>query len=140
MSEFENVEAYLPDVVKEMVQIIGFPATEKLIKSLGGVYFRFSDGLKYFPKLVEVVGMDAAKALRQHFHRSDMYIPRCEVALKVLRNQHFKREFDRLCDEKGLSGRMAMLELCPQFQLSDRQGWEIIRCSRRPTIAQPILF
>ena len=61
-----------------------------------------------------------------------VYIPRCETALRVLRNYRFKADFDYLTQHLNISGRMAMLELCPKYQLSDRSGWEIVAQVRNP--------
>ena len=126
MSEFESVAAYLPPIVLEIVEIIGFEQTEKLIRKLGGASVRFSCGQYYYPKIVEAVGVENAKLLRHYFGgKQDPYIPRCSEALRMLRNQRFKAEFDKLKSE-NMSGRMIMVELCPKYGFSERHAWDII--------------
>lgn len=138
MSDFKQVEAYLPEVVKEMVAIIGFPATERVIKQFGGVSFSFSLGQHYFPRLVEVIGVELAHQLRTHFKSEWLYIPRCETALRVLRNRRFQVEFHALKQQKQISANLAMLELCPKYGISERHGWAIL--AQAPINAQPSLF
>lgn len=138
-NNLESVAEFLPEIVLEMVDIVGFADTEKLIRAFGGISFRFNDGAYYFPLLVNAVGRDSAEKLRHYFHFEVVYIPRCEVALKVLRNQRFKAEFDYLTQGQHLSKRKAMIELCPKYQISDRQGWTIIDNFHSPAI-QPHLF
>lgn len=138
MGEFEQVEAYLPEVVKEMISIIGFPATEQVIKAFGGIDFCFSLGKQYFPKLVAVIGHEQAVALRAYFNREWLYIPRCDAALRVLRNQRFRVEFGEIKAQKQISSNLVMLELCPKYGISERQGWFILSSCSAQT--QPSLF
>ncbi|MCK3654896.1 hypothetical protein A4G19_03670 [Pasteurellaceae bacterium Macca] len=140
MCELEQVEAYLPDVVQEMVSVIGLPATEKVIQHFGGVDFRFSLGKWYFPKMVEVIGKESADSLRRYFKREKIYIPRCDRALRALRNARFKAEFEALKREQALSGNMAMIALCPKYGISERYGWEIVRERLPCATAQQGLF
>ncbi|OOH92186.1 mor transcription activator family protein [Pasteurellaceae bacterium 15-036681] len=140
MCELESVADYLPPIVLEIVDIIGFRETEKLIRKLGGAPIRFSCGAFYFPKVADAVGVDNAKELRYYFGgKESVYIPRCETALRMLRNQRFKSEFDSL-REKGMSGRMIMVELCPKFGISDRQGWDVIHSFNQQKVTQDSLF
>lgn len=140
MTDFESVADYLPPIVLDIVEIIGFEQTEQLIRKFGGASVRFSCGRFYYPKIVEAVGAENAKLLRHYFGgKQDPYIPRCAEALRMLRNQRFKAEFDQLKAEK-MSGRMIMLELCPKFAISERHGWDIIHSFERQTAQQSTLF
>ncbi|MEE6042751.1 Mor transcription activator family protein [Avibacterium paragallinarum] len=142
MSHFEDVADCLPPVVLEMVDLVGFDVTEKIIRHFGGVCFLFSDGAMYFPKLKSLVGLEHATALRQYFKSEEVYIPRCEVALRTLRNIRLVNDFLIKTQVEGKSGRAAMLELCPKYALSDRQAWEIVRNAQRhsPLATQSSLF
>ncbi|WP_241768582.1 Mor transcription activator family protein [Mannheimia haemolytica] len=93
MSEFESVEHYLPETVKEIVGVIGLPATEKLIKAFGGFSFQFSNGKVYFNKLKEVLGQDDAVKLQAYMGACEVYLPRCETALRMLRNQQIYADY-----------------------------------------------
>ncbi|PJG83784.1 mor transcription activator family protein [Caviibacterium pharyngocola] len=137
--QLEDVTELLPDIVQDMIRLIGFADTEKMIKTFGGVTFRFTDGVVYFPKLVELIGRDKAIKLREFFRCEHAYIPRCEVALRMLRNYNFKSDYDRLTQIERKSGRQAMLELCPKYQISDRLGWSLIK-DMQPSATQSALF
>ena len=130
--KLEDVAELLPESVQQMIDIVGFPAVEKIITHFGGATFKFTDGTYYFPKLKELIGMESAVKLREVFRGDGLYIPRCQAALRVLRNYRFKAEYDYLTQTKHTSGRMAMLELCPKYQISDRSGWEIVARVRSP--------
>lgn len=140
MTDLESVADYLPPIVLDIVEIIGFESTEQLIRKLGGASVRFSCGQFYYPKIVEAVGAENANLLRHYFGgKQDPYIPRCAEALRMLRNQRFKAEFDAL-KQQNISGRMAMVELCPKFAISERHGWDIIHSFERQERVQSSLF
>ncbi|THA10481.1 Mor transcription activator family protein [Rodentibacter pneumotropicus] len=126
-SQFERVADCLPEVVLEMVELVGFADMEKIVHQFGGTNFLFSDGRVYFPKLKALIGLESAVKLRRYFKSERVYIPRCEVALRLLRNERLKADFDFLTQMEKKSGRMAMLELCKKYQLSDRHAWDIVR-------------
>lgn len=141
LGEFENVAEFLPESVREMVDIIGVSAVEKLVRKFGGGSFKLSDRSLYFDKLVEAIGKESAEKLLHYFGCDEIYIPRCEKALKILRNQRFYAAWCELKEERKLSGRMAMVELCPQFEITWRTGWEIVqKCERGQFGGQTTLF
>ncbi|MFS7554038.1 Mor transcription activator family protein, partial [Pasteurella multocida] len=82
-------------------------------------------------KLKELIGKESAIKLRTHFQSEEIYIPRCDVALRVLRNQRLKADFDYLTQREGKSGRMSMLEICHKYKISDRQAWDIVYSLQR---------
>ena len=132
VAKLEDVAELLPETVQQMVDLVGFPTVEKIITNFGGATFRFTDGVHYFPKLKALIGLESAVKLREVFRGEWLYIPRCQTALRVLRNYRFKADYDYLTQHLNKSGRMAMLELCPKYQLSDRSGWEILAQVRHP--------
>ncbi|MEB3462722.1 Mor transcription activator family protein [Pasteurella multocida] len=139
--DLKNVAKHLPDVVHEMINIAGFHNTEKIIKRFGGARFRFTDGAHYFPRLSGLIGEQDAIKLRQHFSSEEVYIPRCDVALRVLRNQNLKADFDYLTLKEEKSDKIALLDICYKYQLSERQVREIIASFRREnTSRQESLF
>lgn len=125
--DLEQIADVLPDVVHQMIDVIGFSDTQKVIENFGGAEFKFTDGKHYFPRLKAVLGLESAVKLRQYFNIEQVYIPRCDAALRLARNYQFKAEFDMLTKAQGMSARLAMLELCPKFKISDRRAWEILQ-------------
>lgn len=140
MCEFEEVEVYLPETVKEIVGVIGLSAAVALVKSFGGTGFYLTrNGLDY-ERVVSAIGEELAKKLTEYYQAAYFYLPKCEVALRVLRNRAFNTDFLALT-KSGKSGRAAMIELCRKYKLSDRHGWEIVYSFRRaPTHKQAMLF
>ncbi len=131
----EDVESFLPDIVKDILALIGFPATVKLLDVIGGTTFpvgkgRQASGEARMELLVSTVGQDNADKLAQHFGGDILYIPRCERALKELRNRHFVADVDRLRDG-GKSLLWIMTELCPKYGISDRLAYYILERARQ---------
>ncbi|AAP95450.1 mor transcription activator family protein [[Haemophilus] ducreyi] len=129
--QFENVQDYLPECVQTIVDVIGLPATEKLVRAFGGFSFQFSRSKTYFDRLRDILGQEDAVKLQQFMDRSEVYIPRCEVALRMLRNQKLYADFCYLTQHERLSGRLAILQLCQKYQVSDRTAWDVVRAFQR---------
>ena len=49
MPTLEDTKQYLPPIVCDIADIIGFPATENLIKAIGGTSFSFGQGIRDTP-------------------------------------------------------------------------------------------
>ncbi|HHT7695718.1 Mor transcription activator family protein [Pasteurella multocida] len=103
-----------------------FLLLKRLLKDFVELHLSLSSPPFYFDLLKDLIGEDNAEKRRQYFLGCEVYIPRCEVALRVLRNRRFKADFDYLTQEEKKSARKAIFELCPKYQISDRQSWEIV--------------
>ncbi|EGT81166.1 mor transcription activator family protein [Haemophilus quentini] len=126
-----DVKKYLPEIVQDIAEIIGLENLENFLKQFGGVVFNFTKGKGYFPILEQTLGTELANKLQAFFSgEKNVYIPRCNVALRVLRNARIKADFDYYTQEQGLSARKTMLQLAPKYQLSDRALWQIIKDTR----------
>ncbi|GKW40715.1 hypothetical protein PEC301879_05740 [Pectobacterium carotovorum subsp. carotovorum] len=143
--ELERVAGLLPEVVLQIAELIGFPATARLLEKFGGTTFPIGKGLRALGAhraelLRETVGVDNAALLVKKFGGEVLYLPRCDRALRELRNQRFLSEFAAL-RESGTSGNMAMMQLCPVYGFSDRFAWELVRESKNAvTHSQQSLF
>ncbi|MFJ5319225.1 Mor transcription activator family protein [Pectobacterium versatile] len=143
--ELERVAGLLPEVVLQIADLIGFPATARLLEKFGGTTFPIGKGLRALGAhraelLRETVGVDNAARLVKKFGGEVLYLPRCDRALRELRNQRFLSEFAAL-RESGTSGNMAMMQLCPVYGFSDRFAWELVRESKNAvTHSQQSLF
>ncbi|WP_449543628.1 Mor transcription activator family protein [Enterobacter ludwigii] len=130
-----EVESLLPPVVRDILALIGFPATIKLLEVLGGTTFTIGKGLKEsgcsrMELLASTIGQDNATRMSQHFGGDVLYIPRCERAIKELRNRKLVADVAKLRSE-GKSMPWIMTELCPQYGISDRLAYLIIERTRR---------
>ncbi len=131
----EDVENLLPDVVRDILMLIGFPATARLLEVLGGTTFpvgkgKQTSGEARMALLIATVGRENADALAVHFGGDILYVPRCERALKELRNRHFVADVERLRNE-GKSLLWIMTELCPRYGISDRLAYYILERARQ---------
>lgn len=141
----EDLKDLLPKNILEIADIIGYPATLKLVDRLGGVTFPFSKGVSKLGKarvdiLVNTLGKDDANKLMAHFGGEDFYVPRCASALLECRNRKFIAEFDEL-KTSGDSALMALTRLCPQYGITDRFAWTLLsKYNRTQNAKQDSLF
>ena len=128
--ELEQVKSLLPETVIRISELIGFPATGELLKVLGGTTFPIGKGLRSLGAsraklLAETIGEDNARILVKNFGGEVLYLPRCDRALRELRNREFIQEFETKRDS-GISSLRVMTELCPKYGFSDRFAWELL--------------
>ncbi len=145
MMDIEQVKALLPESVQQMAELIGYPATARLLDKLGGTTFPIGKGLRALGAaraalLRETIGEENAQLLVKHFGGEVLYLPRCDRALRELRNRAFLAEFAQLRDS-GISSLMVMTQLCPKYGFSDRFAWGLLSSSKSVMlIAQQDLF
>lgn len=145
MMDIEQVKALLPESVQQIAELIGYPATTRLLDKLGGTTFPIGKGLRALGSvratlLRETIGEENAQLLVKHFGGEVLYLPRCDRALRELRNRAFLAEFSKLRDS-GVSSLMVMTQLCPKYGFSDRFAWGLVGGSEVITvITQQDLF
>ncbi len=133
----------LPGTVQDIVDVIGLPATEQLVKAIGGARFKFGKGKEDTPRLhilFSAIGEAKTYELLKVYGGEELYVPRCENALRELRNERFRNEFITLTEVEGISGLMAMTQLCPKYGISERTGYTIMRGGCEPVTHQNTLF
>ncbi|MGL9774571.1 MAG: hypothetical protein ACR5LG_13295 [Sodalis sp. (in: enterobacteria)] len=99
-ADYTEVQALLPDSVQQIAGLIGFPATEALIRHFGGVPFRIGKGLRgagerRIAPLQEILTPSQVALLMRHFGGEE-HIPRCDKAGRTWRNRCFLAELDQL--------------------------------------------
>jgi hypothetical protein len=145
MMDIEQVKALLPESVQQIAELIGYPATVRLLDKLGGTTFPIGKGLRALGAaratlLRETIGDVNAQLLVKHFGGEVLYLPRCDRALRELRNRSFLTEFAQLRDS-GVSSLMVMTQLCPKYGFSDRFAWGLVSGSKATIlITQQDLF
>lgn len=131
MNEDEITRALhiLPENGRELVRLIGLKLTMKLVELLGGTHFPIPKTAKqegqYLAALSEVVGVDAAKVLIQHYGNTRLYVPKCTYALKALRDANIRADYDRHCRELGHNATVNNI-LVPKYSLCDRRLEKIL--------------
>ncbi|WP_049606151.1 Mor transcription activator family protein [Yersinia mollaretii] len=143
--DIEQVKALLPESVQQIAELIGYPATARLLDKLGGTTFPIGKGLRALGAaratlLRETIGDENAQLLVKHFGGEVLYLPRCDRALRELRNRSFLAEFAQLRGS-GVSSLMVMTQLCPKYGFSDRFAWGLVGESKATIlITQQDLF
>lgn len=143
--KLEAVQHLLPEIVQLIASLIGLPRALKLIEAWGGTTFPFSknqrrQGQIRYEALAEVVGVDAADILTQHFGGEVLAIPRCSAALRAMRNQQIRDSFDTLTRHHPASH--VVHQLARQYQITERQVWSILKTAtdQAPAEQQGLLF
>ncbi|TXE27133.1 hypothetical protein FOT62_22705 [Serratia marcescens] len=129
--DYEQVLALLPESVQQIAALIGFPATEALIRQFGGVTFPIGKGLRgtgqrRIALLQKTLSPDHVAVLVQHFSGDVLYIPRCDAAWRAWRNRCFFADIDRLQAE-GESLTMALTLICPKYGIASTRAWELLK-------------
>ena len=140
--DLSRVQHLLPDSMLDIVEAIGVKAACDLVKAIGGARFKFGKGRQDTPRLnilFSAIGEAKAYDLLRVFGGEELYVPRCEEALRELRNEQFRRDFIALTTN-GVSKLMAMSQLCPEYKISERTGYTIVRDNCEPVSKQETLF
>lgn len=144
--ELAQLDNLLPESAKALIHVLGYAATTKLINRFGGVTLAAKSGAVrersggVHALLREVLTDEESQKLIAYLGAEQFYIPKCDLALRQLRNARFVAAVAER-QEGGLSIRQAFAVLCPQFGISDRIGWELISArTGRGKAEQPGLF
>lgn len=139
LSEFADS---LPESVQNIVDVIGLADTEKLVKAVGGTRFKFGKGKHETARLKllqQTIGTAQTEKLLAVFGGDVMYIPRCQLALQKLRNRRFRAAYAELT-QQGVSKAMALLQLCPEYGISQRTADGILKEREMAAVSQGKLF
>lgn len=132
----------LPESIQGIVDVIGLADTEKLVKAVGGTRFKFGKGKQETARLKllqQTIGAEQTEKLLAVFGGDVMYIPRCQLALQKLRNRRFRAAYDELV-ANGTSKAMALLQLCPEYGISQRTADGILKERETAAVSQGKLF
>ncbi|HCC3328786.1 TPA: hypothetical protein M4731_001401 [Salmonella enterica] len=135
--DIASLEDLLPETVRQIALVIGFPATQQLIERFGGACFPVGRGNRQTGErrlelLRETIGEDNTRLLMQHFGgESSLVIPRCAVAFREWRNRCFLEDVDELVS-KGESLRMALTLTAPRYGIANTWAWVILARRRSP--------
>ena len=141
--DLERVRHLLPESMLDIVEAIGVKSACELVKAIGGARFKFGRGKQDTPRLhilFAAIGEAKTYQLLRVFGGEELYVPRCEEALRDLRNEQFRHEFLVLTEREGVSKLMAMSALCPKYKISERTGYTIMRGRLEPVSHQETLF
>lgn len=125
----ELILATLPKSAMSFVNLIGLKPTLALVSVFGGAEIRFVKNAASwnFEKIANVIGRDAAIKLGNEFTCAEsIYVPRCDVTRRKLRDRQIIIEFDERTVKEGMSGRDATNDLAIKWGISNRQIEKIV--------------
>lgn len=127
----EQVKGLLPQQIQDIAEAIGLPATQRLVEQLGGTTWTVAKGVRRLgiirhEALKEVIGERAATIMVERWANVPLYIPKCDMALRRLRDLEINRQFEQGVRE-GISANTLVAELARSNQLSDRRVWDILK-------------
>lgn len=128
--KLEQVADFLPESVKQIADLIGYPQTVRLLKTFGGTTFPMGRGARAFgaPRWVllrELIGEKNAELIVNNFIGEVLYLPRCDRALRELRNRSFIDDYQQL-QNQGSAPSTAVTLLCAKYGFSDRLAWRLL--------------
>lgn len=121
----------LPETLVEIAEVIGLPATLRLVEGWGGLrlYIPQPEHLSGEHPLVQQLGEDAARSLAEIYAREKVDIPRCLAAVRGVRNRRIAT-----AHRQGMSVRRLAIE----HHLTERAVWMILAADPEPR--EPDLF
>lgn len=108
---------YLPPSLKELVDVIGLTAAQKLVSAYGGTRLVVPMKMPESHPLAQLLGLEAARKLSAHYAHERMDVPVALAAIRAVRDQTIRDEH-----REGVSARRLAL----RFQLTERRVWEIL--------------
>jgi Mor family transcriptional regulator len=129
--QIDQVKALLPAQLLEIAEAIGLPAAQRLVDEFGGTTWPVAKGVRRLgiirhAALVDVIGERAADIMAQRWANVALYIPKCDAALRRLRDLEINRQFEQGVRE-GVSANTLVANLAMEFKLSDRWIWDILK-------------
>ncbi|HWH86336.1 MAG TPA: Mor transcription activator family protein [Pseudomonas sp.] len=128
-----DVSERLPGHIRDLAEVIGLPASIRLVESMGGTTIQISTcrthrGEAHHKLLVAVIGKRYATAIARHWPNQAMYIPRCAEALRAMRNLELSLRFEQET-AAGQPSQVVVTQLALDYKLSDRHIWSILKRS-----------
>lgn len=122
---------HLPQQLKDLVDVIGLAAVQRLVQNYGGVRVVVPSTMHADHPLARLLGLETARQLSHHYARERIDVPRAMGAVLAARNATIFRENT----VNGISARRLALA----YNLTERRIWEIL-AEQRCDDNQPDLF
>ena len=101
----------LPGVLREMVGLIGLPATLRIVEAYGGVRLYVPSHMDAGHDLAQLVGFDAASKLSSEYGGMDHFdVPRAAQALRAVRSAQIRADRARGMTHRELARKYALTE------------------------------
>lgn len=121
--------AHLPRTARDLVDLIGLPATLRLIEARAGQSLTIPKrkrkaGESLFQDLADIVGQEAAERLVGRYGGEYLTVPSCKRAAHAVRDAELQARFDALL-AGGLSARAVANRLAGEFGLDVSTVWRV---------------
>ncbi|WP_107878534.1 Mor transcription activator family protein [Neisseria animaloris] len=129
--DFNSVGHLLPEGAIDIIQVIGPDAAYQLIKRWGGINLpvgmnKTRAGKMLHAKLAEEIGEEnAGKISRVYGGQRFLWIPKCQDAMRELRNRQIRAKLDIMTMRDKLGMPEAVRQIAIEYNLTDRQVWNI---------------
>ena len=127
LSNEEMVDLF-PPIFIEMVDCIGLDNALAVVNQFGGTDFAMPRGLsesKRGQKFIDCLGHDVAMRFMGVFGGGRLYIPRCDDALREVRNPKFCKVIDDAI-RAGHSKTNAVQSYAYEFGLGERNAYKVL--------------
>lgn len=124
----DEILARLPEQIIELSEIIGLNATLNMVEHLGGLSFDVPSSLdtKNGKWLSGIIGTDNAERLINYYGGDRLYVNNCDALRVHLRNVALVNAiFAKM--ETGTARHRAVQETAPEFGITDRRAYDILK-------------
>ena len=131
MNTFEPWHTLLPESAQQLIQVIGWADTVRLIQHFGGTTLPMPMGATCVGRaaldaLSEVMGEDTIKKLADFYGGAPLYVPRCDLAMRRARDKAINEEFEQRIRNNEIATRV-VFALAIKYKLTDRRIWKILK-------------
>lgn len=143
MTILEPWQSLLPDSAQQLIHVIGWADTARLINAFGGTTLPMPSGVNAIGRatlalLAEKMGDEVTQKLAHYYGGAPLYVPRCDAALRRARDNVIISEFETRIRAKETATSAVNL-LAMQHKLTDRRIWKILKTTP-PDDPTPDLF
>lgn len=132
--DFAALQHLMPATFAGVVEIVGVKAAYELVLKYRGTSFKIGQNQRKGGRalhfcLAEIVGEEAAGRIETALAgQRELYIPKCDKALRELRNRQIRRQFDELTTQKPypMTATLASRNLAHEYNLTGRMINEIV--------------
>lgn len=122
---------HLPRTARELVELIGLPATLRLVEAYRGQTLAIPKGKRLrgaaqIREISERIGAVATKALCRHHGGTYLSVPSCTAAMRATRDARLQARFDELT-KANHSARHAVTVLVREFVLDGSTVWRVLK-------------
>lgn len=129
--QFEDIAHLLPESFIALMTVAGVEAAFTLLHHYAGMHIPIGKnqtkaGKVLHAALTEVLEESIVNKIETAYaNQRKLWIPKCDDALRELRNRYIRQQFDELT--KTMSATLAVSNLVYQHKMTDRHIWRILK-------------